>query len=336
MVGSDSECRSPLFFSMKIPIRPLILGLFVSFLQPSVPVRAEEGPPAVEKKVLFFSKSAGFEHSVIKDPEKNPPPKPGGAIPGLAFQVLRELGPKHHVDFVFSKDGSLFSAAYLAQFDALLFYTTGDLTTTGVDGTPAMTPSGKAALLAAIAGGKGFVGVHSASDTFHSPGGADAGPARFQGDGEQADDFIKMIGGEFIQHGKQQPSHLIVADPKFPGLSALPSGLRLTEEWYSLKDFAPDLHALLVQDTAGMVGMEYARPIYPSTWARMQGKGRVFYTSLGHRDDIWQNPIFQEILMGGVNWALGRVDADITPNLMQAAPQANLLPTYIPPPPKKG
>ncbi|MEI6862357.1 MAG: ThuA domain-containing protein, partial [Verrucomicrobiota bacterium] len=63
----------------------------------------------------------------------------------------------------------------------------------------------------------------------------------------------------------------------------------------------------------------------PSTWARMQGKGRVFYTSMGHRDDVWTNPAFQSVLLGGINWATGRVDADVTPNLDKVAPKANEL-----------
>jgi type 1 glutamine amidotransferase len=154
-------------------------------------------------------------------------------------------------------------------------------------------------------------------------------------DGAATDDFIKMLGGEFVRHGKQQVTTLTVADPKFPGLAAVPAGYALMEEWYVLKNLAPDMHVLLVQETAGMEGDEYQRPPYPSTWARMHGKGRVFYTSLGHREDVWTNPVFQSVLTGALNWALGRVDADVTPNLAAAAPGANRLPAYVPPPPPK-
>jgi type 1 glutamine amidotransferase len=51
---------------------------------------------------------------------------------------------------------------------------------------------------------------------------------------------------------------------------------------------------------------------------------------LGHRDDVWKNPMFQALLLGGINWAVRRVDADITPNLAQATPNANVLETYVP------
>ena len=47
-----------------------------------------------------------------------------------------------------------------------------------------------------------------------------------------------------------------------------------------------------------MEGPSYKRPPYPSTWARMHGKGRVFYTSMGHREDVWTSPEFQAVLIG--------------------------------------
>jgi len=308
--------------------RPLLVAL--ALFVPAGLTRADD---VVTKKVLFFSKSSGYEHSVIKLPGS--PFKPGGGseVPGLAFQVLKEIGARDHIDFVFSKDGSLFTPEYLAGFDAIYFHTTGDLTTVGTDGNPAMTPAGKEALLKAVEGGKGFIGTHCATDTFHSPGGADIAGQRFFGDGANADAYIKMIGGEFIIHGAQQKSHLIVIDPKFPGMSAVAPDNSNVEEWYAMKDFASNLHVLLVQDTAGMKGEPYQRPNYPSTWARVYGKGRVFYTNLGHRDDMWNSAMFQAVLQGGLDWALGRVDADVTPNLDTAAPQAGVLPP--PPPPKK-
>ena len=70
----------------------------------------------------------------------------------------------------------------------------------------------------------------------------------------------------------------------------------------------------------------YDRPPFPATWARMHGKGRVFYTSLGHREEVWSSATFDQILLGGLSWALGRVEADITPNIDHVAPQANQFP----------
>ena len=80
----------------------------------------------------------------------------------------------------------------------------------------------------------------------------------------------------------------------------------------------------------------YQRPPYPNTWARMEGKGRVWYTALGHREDVWTNPVFQQILVGGVKWALGEVSADVTPNLKTVAPGAFTNPHYVEPKPAPG
>jgi type 1 glutamine amidotransferase len=116
-------------------------------------------------------------------------------------------------------------------------------------------------------------------------------------------------------------------------LGSAGANFALVEEWYSMTSFAPDLHVLLVQDTArmgdpdpGRKNGSYLRPPYPSTWARRHGQGRVFYTAMGHREDVWSNPLFQQILFGGIGWAAGHLDADTRPNLTTAAPRAAELP----------
>jgi type 1 glutamine amidotransferase len=222
----------------------------------------------VKKRILFFSKSSGYEHSVIKDPSKPFTPGPGSTVPGLAFQVLAAIGEKNNIEFVFSKDGSLFAPAYLAQFDAFFFVTTGDLTEKGTDGNPPMTPEGKQAFLQAVSDGKGFIGAHCASDTFHSPGGKEMTAQRWLDDGDNADPYIKMLGGEFIIHGSQQKSHLIAVDKNFPGIAGVPADNDMTEEWYSLKDFAKNLHVLLVQDTR-----EWPAPPMRAPTTRRRGPG---------------------------------------------------------------
>jgi hypothetical protein len=271
------------------------------------------------KKVLFFSKSSGYEHSVIKRKDNEL---------SFAEKILADLGPTHGIDFTFSKDGSLFTPEYLAQFDAFFFYTTGNLTKDSGDKNPPMTAAGKAAFLDAIKAGKGFVGTHSASDTFHTGEDNDMGMGNrqkhYQNHGANADPYIRMLGAEFIVHGKQQVATAHVVDPKFPGM--VQQDLSVNEEWYSLGDFSPDLHVLLVQETGDMTGSPYQRPPYPSTWARMHGRGRVFYTNLGHREDVWTNPLYQQILLGGIAWAVRNVNASVTPNIQSAAPGCLTLP----------
>jgi type 1 glutamine amidotransferase len=175
-----------------------------------------------------------------------------------------------------------------------------------------------------VAGGKGFVGCHCASDTFHSKDHY-KGKAFQTHPLDERDPYIRMLGGEFIRHGQQQKAWMRVVDHDFPGLKGL-KDFEMHEEWYSLKNFADNLHVILVQDTKGMKNLDYQRPPFPATWARMDRKGRVFYTSMGHRDDVWTGPTFQEVLLGGLAWALGNTNADVTPNIKKVTPEANVLP----------
>jgi type 1 glutamine amidotransferase len=277
--------------------------------------------PSVQpkRKILFFSKSSGFEHSVIS--YKN-------GQPSHAEKVLQELGGKNGWEFTFSKDGSIITPEGLKPFDAVFFYTTGDLTAPGTDKQPPVPANGRQTLMDYVASGKGFIGTHSASDTFHTANESKKGPDRYVNHGVDADAYVKLLGGEFIIHGKQQKSTMRCVDPKFPGMENVGERFDLMEEWYSLKDFPNDLHVLLVQETASMEGPMYQRPAYPATWVRSHGKGRVFYTSMGHREDVWTNPTFQEILVGGIRWALGDAKADVTPNLKTVTPEALSNPTY--------
>ena len=111
-----------------------------------------------------------------------------------------------------------------------------------------------------------------------------------------------------------------VVSPKFPGCEKLQNGFELLDEWYTFKDFNPDMHVILALQTHGMKGIDYQRAPFPCTWARAQGKGRVFYTGLGHREDVWTNPLFQDLVLGGVGWAAGNVPASVVPNIEKATP----------------
>lgn len=277
---------------------------------------ADPAPP--RRRILLFTKSSGFEHSVVKRSANKP---------SLVERTLTELGAKHNFDVTHTKDGRVFTPENLASYDAFFFYATGDLTQPGRDKNPPMTSEGKSAFLKAIENGKGFVGTHAAADAFHTQPDPPDRSNRYANHGpDKADPYIAMIGGEFIRHGAQQKARMIATDSRFPGFGPAGAGFEMHEEWYSLKEFAPDLHVLLVQDTRGMKGSDYQRPPYPATWARRHGKGRVFYTSMGHRDDVWASPLFRSILLGGIAWALGNVQADVAPNLEQAAPGHAQLP----------
>jgi type 1 glutamine amidotransferase len=261
-------------------------------------VAAGAGENAEPAKILFFTKSARFEHSVIK---KN------GDAPSFAEKVLDEMSAKGKFKITTTKDGTFLTPENIAKFDAIMFYTSGDLTKPAKDGSPPMTEANKSALLDAVKNGKPFIAVHNALATFDK--------------GATIDPYIEMMGGESIGHGAQQTGKNVCVDTKFPGFADLKDGLEFTEEWYSIKNFQKDLHVILYQDPTGMKEGLYQRAPYPATWARMHGKGRVFATSLGHREDVWTRPDFQSILNGGIQWALGRVEADITPNIETVTPK---------------
>ena len=264
--------------------------------------RAADGK---NKKVLFFTQSAGFQHECIE--RKNPDE--------LAFaeKVLVDLGKQHGFDVTATKDGTIFTPDKLAEFDVIAFYTTGDLEKGGgKDNAPPMPKGGKDVLLKFIESGKGFVGFHCATDTFGKHAGF--------GNGADADPYIKMVGGEFDGHGAQQTAR-IRAVHGFAPLEKAIKDYELHEEWYCFRNIAPDMQVILAQSTEGMQEEMYKkRKAYPMTWARKQGNGRVFYTSMGHREDVWTNPLFQQIALGGLSWAAGNVQAEVKPNLMEACP----------------
>lgn len=312
-------------------------GLALSpFLSGALAQEAADGP---RKKVLFFTKSSGFQHSVItrsgKDPEKL----------AYAEQILTDLGGKHGFDVTCSKDGTIFTPENLKQYDVIVFYTTGDLTKDSDKyGTKkdengkqvedrgkllwkeqGMGDAGKAAFLDAIREGKGFMGFHCATDTFHTSGykwGDLPRDVDAQGK-DRFDPYIQMIGGEFSAHGAQQKTTLKTIDSKWPGAETF-NGEQFVEEWYSLKNFAPDLHVILAQDCSGMDGPMYQRGAYPETWARRYGQGPVFYTSMGHREDVWKRRDFEALVIGALNWTSRRIELEVTPNIEQATPEANV------------
>jgi uncharacterized protein len=263
------------------------------------------------KKALFFTKSSGYEHSVIAQ---------HGDKPSHAAKILSDIGKEHGFEVVASKDGRLFEPDQIGQWDIFVFQTTGDLTSPGDDKNPPISAEGEKALYDAIRAGKGFMGMHCAADTFGHFAPRDKGAE---------DPYIQMIGGEFNGHGRQQECRIEIADPEFPGIAkgfgTSGKSFKIKDEWYALKHLPEDLHVILYQVTEGMVGSEYQRPNFPMTWARMYGKGRVFYTSMGHREEVWSDPMYQALLLGALAWSSGRAEANIEPNFRQVTPKGNEL-----------
>src|SRR6266852_2321540 len=279
---------------------------------------------ASNKSVLVFTKSSGFEHAVVKRVDGKP---------SLVDDTINELGNKHGFSAVVTKDGRIFDSKEFHSYAAVVFFTTGDLTTMGTDGKPPMSPKGKQTLMDAVRDGIGFVGVHAASDTFHTLPDSEDRSNRYIAHGDDEDPYLRMLGAEFITHGREprlQDANLVVNDPKFPGLEGVTSPVSFNEEWYSMKDFMPDLHVILALDTHGMKGECYQRAPYPVTWARQHGQGRVFYTAMGDRPENWKNEFFLNLLAGGIRWIVGDADAHLNANLKQATPGYAEIPPKFP------
>jgi type 1 glutamine amidotransferase len=284
---------------------------------------------ASKKSLLVFTKSSGFEHAVVK--------RTDGKL-SIAETAITALGAKHGFDVTCSKDGGIFDSKDFHSFQAVFFFTTGDLTQSGTDKNPPMSPAGKQTLLSSTENGLGFVGCHAASDTFHTQPDPQDLSNRYIAHGAESDPYLRMLGGEFIIHGRDprlQTANIIINDPSFPGLEGVHSPVSFTEEWYSLKDFATDMHVIGTVDTSMLKNECYQRRPYPVVWARMNGKGRVFFDALGDRPENWQNEFFLNLLAGGIRWSLGEGKANLSQNLLTAAPGYADIPPKFPPAPAK-
>ncbi len=196
------------------------------------------------------------------------------------------------------------SPAALKNYDAVVFAnTTGDLP----------LPD-KQAFLDWIKSGKGFIGMHSAADTFHG-----------------FDGYLEMLGAEFQRHPPQQVEvDCLNHDKECPACRHLGADWKVFDEIYLFKKYDPaKVHELLTLDKHPE---DKAPGHYPVSWCKEYGKGRVFYTSLGHREDVWdpntpasfqrKNPrevseAYQQHILGGIKWALGLEKGDAKPQKIE-------------------
>jgi uncharacterized protein len=241
----------------------LVLGVLVA----ATMFAAIQAQPA-SKKVLYLTYSAGFRHDVIP----------------LSMQLLPQIGKKNGFDVVATKDLAFLSAVSLPAYDAVVFYTTGELPISDAD---------KANLLTWMRSGKGFVGIHSATDTFY-----------------KWPEYGELIGGYFDGHPWHQEVRVKVEDPKHPATRGLPAVWTLKDEIYQYRNWdRSKRHVLLSLDTSSVdlkkEGVKRSDGDFALAWTSTYGKGRVFYSALGHRDDLWQTPEYQEFIAGGIRWTLG-------------------------------
>jgi type 1 glutamine amidotransferase len=221
--------------------------------------------------VLVVTHTEGFRHSSIQ----------------IAEATISMLGQRSGIfTATFCRTASdvatMLTPSALAGTDAIVFAnTTGSLPVRDLG-----------ALLNWIAEGHGFAGMHSASDTYHDA------PA-----------YLEMLGNEFLTHGDQTTVDALVENPSHPASSPLGQRFRVLDEIYKFTRsnrgsvtmlLSLDRHPADGQPEAGQPGD------LPLAWAKEYGQGRVFYTALGHREDVWQNPLYQQHILGGIRWVLRR------------------------------
>jgi type 1 glutamine amidotransferase len=296
---------------MPLPTRRSAVRVLVS-LSPCLLVSSSAAADPSPKRLLLVTHSGGFVHDSV----------------GAAEDVLKEIGPKHGFAVTcwrYTGDPADPAAAKkldefrkrtgkpvepencgrinkdsLKNFDVVLFFTTGSKK----DGQVApLTEAELADLKYWIQAGGAFAGTHCATDTLYTSLG-----------------YGDLIGGYFKTHPPGlQKVKLRVDDPAHPAAAPFTNGQTIEDEIYLFQDapYSRDkLHLILsiVPNSGFEPKNGRADGDYAISWCREEGKGKVFYSSLGHPKTAWTNPQFQQHLIAGLKWATGQVPGDATPS----------------------
>lgn len=286
LVAGMTGCKS---FAAKQPApkRLLVVTTTSGFRHASI--------PTLQKMLTQLGTNSGaFTVDLVEQP-------PGHAPTGFPAKLKENATPEQKEAFVQSEarwnealrvELLKLSPENLKNYDGVVFAsTTGDLPIPDKDG-----------FLKWVKDGHAFIGIHAASDTFH-----------------HWPEFIEMIGGEFAHHGPQVAVECLNEDPSHPANQTLPKTWPIAqEEIYQFKNYdSGKVHDLLIMDKHPEHKEQSGH--FPVSWSRSYGHGKVFYTSLGHREDVIdsdpglkdrKNPVetskaFQAHVLGGIEWALG-------------------------------
>jgi uncharacterized protein len=284
------------------------------------------------KKVLFVTHSGGFMHDSILVAEnvlKDIGPKNGFEVtvyrftgdPDAKVKVKKKVGDKEEEvevtalqryseqfrsrtgeqgkpgEEVTKENCGRINAETLKKFDVVFFFTTGSASKKEI---PPLTDDELKDLTEWVKKGGTFVGTHCATDTMYDT------------------TYGDLIGGYFQTHPAIQKIKLHVEDPKHPAGKPFKDGEEFEDEWYIFQKapFSRDnLHVILSIDKDSFKPNQ-VRPDgdYAIAWCKQLEKGRVFYTSMGHKRETWRDPRFQESLLGGLKWVVGQAEGDATPS----------------------
>jgi len=217
-------------------------------------------------RILYCTHSAGYRHDSIP----------------LSQAIMKQVGETSGMfNVTTTEDVSGFTVENLARYDAVMFFTTGELP---------MSAAHKAALVEFVRSGRGFVGVHSATDTYY-----------------EWPDYLSLIGGYFDGHPWHQSVRVNVADSSNALVSFLGPSFELTDEIYQIRDFDERGSRVLLRLDESSVdltreGVNRRSYGWPLAWTRSYGQGRVFYTALGHEAAVWRDARYQRLLLNAVVW----------------------------------
>jgi type 1 glutamine amidotransferase len=187
----------------------------------------------------------------------------------------------------------------LKNFDCVLFFTTGSKR----NGQSPLTDEELADLLEWVKAGGAFAGTHCATDTLYDT------------------PYGDLVGGFFVNHPWHQKIKLKVEDAKHPAAAGFETGAEITDEIYQFTDSPYSREKLRIILSVDNSSIDTNHKLvtrkdkdFAIAWCQEYGKGKSFYTSLGHRKEVWKDERFRKHLFGGLKWAVGLVPGDATPS----------------------
>jgi type 1 glutamine amidotransferase len=261
-----------------------LAALAVSILAPQD--APAQPAPAKKKRLLAIGATQGFQHDSISD----------------ALYMITKLGKESGLwDTVVKTDTELITKKKLPgnrknldTFDGIFLYTTGELP---------LDAEQKEALLSFVRDdGKGIIGGHSAIDTFYN-----------------WLEFGEMMGGYFDLHPWNQfEAPIIVEDREHPITRHLPPRFIIHDEIYQVKNYSRDKVRVLARLDEKAIDLKNKNVRrtdgdFAVAWVKSYGKGRVFWTTFGHREEVYERPDIQKMYLEAVKWALGLTDGPTAP-----------------------
>jgi len=222
--------------------------------------RIVQAPKKEKMNVLLFSKTNAFRHESIE---------PGGA-------AIKSYFEEHDISVTQSEDSSVFNGNQIGGYDVVIFFnTTGNI----------LDSLQQESLVKHVQAGKGFVGIHSASDTEYDwPW------------------YAELVGAQFSNHPDIQQASVMKTDTHHIACKHLPDRWTRTDEWYNFRQLPANVNYLLTVDEATYQGGAHGE-MHPVSWCHEYDGGRSFYTAMGHTVESYQDTLFLEHILQGVLWA---------------------------------